>query len=114
MTETAAKTRLDETPTTLQESLSERISRDTVQRAKALPMQLPPQLAHAIDPEVLIENPTNFDLQSRITLGAGRRPRGIAPPGNIRVVGGWSDRQNPADRLDPYTSRCSSINAIID
>ena len=32
-------------------------------RAPASASQLPPDLAHTIDPEVLLEDPTNFDLQ---------------------------------------------------
>jgi len=39
---------------------------------KAFASQLPPDLAHTIDPEVLLEDPTNFDLQRGVALRAGR------------------------------------------
>jgi hypothetical protein len=36
----------------------------------ALPLQLPPDLAHAIDPEVLLEDTAYLDLQGNIAAGA--------------------------------------------
>jgi hypothetical protein len=77
-----------------------RISRDTVQRA-AFALELPPDLAHAIDPEVLIEHAPNLDLQPGILPGARRQFGGIAPLGHMCVVGRGGDRQDLADRLDP-------------
>ena len=37
---------------------------------EALPLQLPPDLAHAIDPEVLLKDTAYLDLQSDIAAGA--------------------------------------------
>ncbi len=37
---------------------------------EALPLQLPPDLAHAIDPEVFLEDAADLDLQSNIAAGA--------------------------------------------
>jgi hypothetical protein len=79
-----------------------RISRDTVQRAvEAFALELPPDLAHAIDPEVLIEDAPDLDLQADILPGARRQFGGIAPLGHMSVVGRGGDRQDLADRLDP-------------
>jgi len=38
---------------------------------EALPLQLPPDLAHAIDPEVLLKDTADLHLQSDIAAGAG-------------------------------------------
>lgn len=40
---------------------------------EALPLQLPPDLTHAIDLEVLIEHPSYLDLQTDIAAGANRQ-----------------------------------------
>jgi len=68
---------------------------------EAFPPQLPPDLAHAVDAEVLLEHASHFDLQGFIALGPGRQPGRIAPLGDMAVVGGRGDRQHLADRLDP-------------
>jgi hypothetical protein len=82
-----------------------RISRDTVQRAtgniEAFALELPPDLAHAIDPEVLIEDAPDLDLQPGILPGARRQLGRIAPLGRMGVVGRRGDRQHLANRLDP-------------
>ena len=44
----------------------------------ALPPELPPDLAHAVDAEVLIEDAPDLDLQRGIPPGAGRQLGGIA------------------------------------
>lgn len=54
---------------------------------KALPLQLPPDLAHAIDLEVLIEHPTYLDLQADIAAGANRQAVHIQALGDVLVVG---------------------------
>src|SRR5258708_17204356 len=64
-------------------------------------LQLPPDLAHAIDPEVLLEHSLNFWLQGVIPSRSRRQPGRIGAPGGMRMVGRWGDRQHPADRLDP-------------
>jgi hypothetical protein len=61
-----------------------------------LPVQLPPDLPGAVDPEVLGMHPGDLDLQLGI---AGRTRRGGSAAGG--VVGGRGDRQHLADRLDP-------------
>lgn len=68
---------------------------------EAFPPQLPPDLAHPIDPEVLLEHAPHFDLEFLIALRPRRQPGGIAPLGDMVVVGRRGDRQHLADRLDP-------------
>ena len=68
---------------------------------EAFALELPPDLAHAIDPEVLIEHAPNLDLQRGILPGPRRQLGGIAPPGHMGVIGRAGDRQDLADRLDP-------------
>ena len=68
---------------------------------EALPPQLPPDLAHAIDLEVLGEDAADLGLQGRIPLRPRRQLGGIGPLGDMVVVGRWGDRQHLADRLDP-------------
>lgn len=55
---------------------------------EAFAPQLTPHLAHAIDPEVLLEHPTHLDLQGRVTLRPRPAPGRIAPLGHMLVVGG--------------------------
>src|SRR5271165_3853873 len=71
---------------------------------KAFALELPPDLANAIDPEVLLEDPTNFDLQRGVAPLAGRQSSGIGPLGDMGAIGRWGDRQHLADRLDPIDS----------
>ena len=71
---------------------------------EAFALELAPDLAHAVDGEVLIEDASNLDLQRGVLPGA-RRPLGrIAPFGHTGVVGRGGDRQDPANRLDPMRS----------
>jgi hypothetical protein len=69
---------------------------------KALP---PPHLAqhlsNTIDLEVGIEHALYFGLQGLVTPNTRRQARGIATLASALAVGGWGDRQNLADRLDP-------------
>jgi hypothetical protein len=82
-----------------------RISRDTVQRAtgnvEAFTPELSPDLAHAINPEVLVKEAPDLALQRGVLPGAGRQLGRIAPLGHMGVVGRGGDRQDLADRLDP-------------
>ncbi len=68
---------------------------------ETLPPHLSPDLANTVHFEVLGEHARNRGLEILIAP----RPRGqaiwILSLGNMLVVGGWGDRQNPADRLDP-------------
>src|SRR5258708_1684980 len=64
-------------------------------------LQLPPDLAHAIDPEVLLEDPPNLRQQGGIMLRPRREPGRIDTHGNMGTIGRRGDRQHLADRLDP-------------
>src|ERR1700758_5634763 len=68
---------------------------------KTLPPQLPPDLAHAVDLEILGEHTPDLRLESHIPLCPGRQLRRIGPLGGMLMVGGRGDRQDLADRLDP-------------
>lgn len=68
---------------------------------KAFTLQLPPDLANAIDAEVLFEDTTYLDLQADIAAGADRQAIHVPTLGDVLVVGGRGDRQQSADRLDP-------------
>jgi hypothetical protein len=68
---------------------------------EALPLELPPDLTHAVDSEVLLEHAPHLDFEGLIPLRPGRQTRGIAPLGDMVVVGRRGDRQHLADRLDP-------------
>src|SRR2546429_442827 len=63
-----------------------------------LPVQLPPDLLHAVDAEVLGVHAPDLDLQLLVAEPAGR---GRPAPGG--VVGGRGDLPHPADRLPPPT-----------
>jgi hypothetical protein len=67
----------------------------------ALAPHLPPDFAHAIDMEVLIEYALNLRHQSRIALRSRRQPGRIGTLGGMGVIGGRGDRQYLTDRLDP-------------
>ncbi len=67
----------------------------------AFAQQLAPDLAHAIDAEVLLEHPRYLRHQRGIAPGPRTLPGRVAAAGGMRVVGGWGDRQQLADRLDP-------------
>ena len=49
--------------------------------AEAFPPQLPPDLAHAIDAEVLLEHAPDLDLQIGVSADPGGQTGGIGPPG---------------------------------
>jgi len=66
-----------------------------------LPLQLSPDLAHAIDMEVLVEHPAYLDLHGDVASGAGRQTVDVRAFGDDIIIGGWGNRQQPADRLDP-------------
>jgi len=69
----------------------------------SLAVQLPPDLAGAIDAEVLGVDPADLGLQLLIAALTGREwPAGV-------VIGGGGDRQHPADRLDPNRSLLASM-----
>src|SRR5690606_41782580 len=68
--------------------------------SSALSVQLPPDFTRAVDLEVLLPDPADLlskDLLSRGPSGSKRRVTLLC---FVRVVGGWSDRQHAADRLD--------------
>jgi len=68
---------------------------------KTLPPQLPPDLAHAIDLEILGEHTPDLHLGRHIPLCPGGQLRRIGPLGCMLMVRGRGDRQDLADRLDP-------------
>ena len=65
------------------------------------PEQLAPDFAHAVDLEVLIENPFDLDAEHDVALDARRCCLWLGAPGNMGVVGRRGDLNNSADRLDP-------------
>jgi hypothetical protein len=67
----------------------------------ALPPQLPPDLAHAIDAEVLLEHAPDLDLEMSVTADPVGQTGGIGAPGDMGMIGRRGDRHNLADRLDP-------------
>ena len=68
---------------------------------KALALQLPPDLAHAIDLEVLREDAGDLRCQRHILLRSRGELLRIGAFGDMGMVGRGSDRQDLADRLDP-------------
>ena len=68
---------------------------------KAFSSQLTPDLARAVDAEVVLEHAPHLDLQGLIPLRSVGQPGGIEPLGNMVVVGRRGDWQHLADRLDP-------------
>ena len=68
---------------------------------EAFPSQLPPDLAHAIDLPVRIENPLDLGAKRFIALGTIRQSRRIGALGDMVIIGGRGDRQCLANRFDP-------------
>src|SRR5919202_218906 len=68
---------------------------------EALALQLSPHLAHAIDPEVLVEHTLDLAREHLVSLGPLGPPGRIAALGGVLMVGRRGNRQHPADRLDP-------------
>jgi len=64
-------------------------------------LQLAPDLAGAIDREVLGEHAGDLGLEGRIPLRSRRQLGRVGALGSMGVVGRWGDRQHLADRLDP-------------
>ena len=67
----------------------------------AFSIQLTPDLAHAVDPPVLLENTQDLGPQDCVAPATIRQPGRIGTLRQMIVAGGRGDRQNPADRLDP-------------
>ena len=70
----------------------------------ALALELPPDFADAVDPEVLLEDAGDLGLQAQVPLRPAGKLLRIGPLGHMAVIGGRGDRQNLADRLDPMVS----------
>src|SRR5665213_3580171 len=68
---------------------------------EALALQLPPDLANAVDAEVRLEHAPDLILQSGVPSRPGRQPGGVDALGDMVVIARRGDRQNLADRLDP-------------
>jgi hypothetical protein len=89
------------TDNTLQTHRSHQAPHSATGNFPAFASQLPPNLSHAIDLEVLLEHARNLGHQAGIPLRPRRQPRRICPSGGMGVIGRWGDRQHFADRLDP-------------
>jgi hypothetical protein len=68
---------------------------------EAFSSELMPGFAHAVDFKVGVPDPLNLGTQRCIPLLSRRRLGRIGTDGQMRIIRRWSDRQNPADRLDP-------------
>ena len=69
--------------------------------AEAFAQHLTPDLACAIDLEVLGEDALDLGLQRNVPLRPRRQLLGIDALGDVVAVGRRGDRQHLADRLDP-------------
>ena len=85
----------------LQTQLTHEPFHGATRNVDALPHQLAPDLAHAIDLEVLGKDACNLRPQHLVPLSPTRPPSGIAALGAVYVVRRRGDRQDLADRLDP-------------
>src|SRR4030095_10953364 len=68
---------------------------------KAIPYELPPNLAGAVDLEVIIGHAPDFTRNLSIASKARRYPLRLSLSRLVLVVSRWGDRQLRADRLDP-------------
>jgi len=66
-----------------------------------IPVQLPPDLACPVDPEVICVDPPDLAERPAIALLAGRKAGRLGRPGAVFVVDRRGDRQLSANRLDP-------------
>ena len=73
------------------------------------PRHLPPNLAHAVNGEVLGEHARDLRLERQVTSCSRRQAQWIQSLCDMLVIGGWGDRQDIADRLDPM-----KLTVIID
>src|SRR5438309_11457260 len=87
------------------DALQAEVTHEPLDRAagdrKALPTHLPPDLPHAVDLEVLIENPQDLRLQNIVPLFACRSAPWFTTLANTLVIGRRGDLKQTADRLDP-------------
>jgi putative transposase len=81
---------------------------------EAFPIQLTPDLAHAVDAPVLSEDTLDLGPQRCVAPCASRQSGRIGPLRQVIVVGGRGDRQNPADRLDPVPPSLQGLRRIAD
>ena len=79
------------------------LRRDAAAGGDAFTVQLPPNLAHPIDLEVLMPHASDLRSQLGVPPGALREQRGIGPTRGVSTIGRRSDRKNPSDRLDPVS-----------
>ncbi len=63
--------------------------------------QLPPDLAHALDAEVLLEHAAHLQAKRIVTPSPSRPSGRLNLLGDVRVIGRRGDRRDPTDRLDP-------------
>src|SRR5690606_2960727 len=69
----------------------------TTGNVEALPLPLPPDLAYAVDAEVLVEHAPHLLLQGFIPLCTGWQSGRIGSSGSMLVPGRRGDRQHTAD-----------------
>ena len=67
----------------------------------ALPAQMAPDLAGAIATLALVIDAFDIFQILRILLRSVRGKLGITRNSGMGIIGGWGDRQNTANRLDP-------------
>ena len=91
---------LSATDRTTQAHLAHQARHRAASDGGAFTAELPPDLAHAVDAEIRVKDPSDLCSQRNIPSCPSRGPR-INPPRRMGVVGRRGDRQNPADRLDP-------------
>ena len=72
---------------------------------EALAAHLPPDLAHAVNLPVGVENALDLGPKRLIPPGTVRQSRRISTLGQVVIMAGRGDRQNLADRLDPMCAR---------
>ena len=78
------------------------------------PQQLPPDLAHAVDLEVLIENPFDLDAEHGVALDTRRCRLRLGAAGDVGVVCRRGDRQNTLQiGSTPWSSRYASTKLIM-
>src|SRR5262247_3691110 len=73
----------------------------TAGNGDAIPSELPPNLAGAVDLEVIIIHAPDFTRNLGIASKARRYPLRLSLSRLVLVVGRWGDQQLRADRLDP-------------
>ena len=96
-----------------QTQIAHQARNSTTGDSETLTVHLPPNLPHAVHAEILGKDAHNLGLEILIASGTIRQALRVMPLCDTLVVGGWGNWQNPANRLAPYSARCSSMKAVI-